>query len=87
MCEPNVLPVSLKPENLRYRVENMQLRILILALLLIFSYFLGQSHCQNQIVTKQVKVVRYVKNKEAKILAEPHAAQSELLELMRRGQL
>ena len=65
----------------------MHLRIIILALLLSFSYFLGQSHCQNKIVTKQIEVVRYVKNKEAEIQAEPHAAQSELLELMRHGQL
>ncbi len=65
----------------------MRLRIIILALLLIFSYFLGQSQCQNKIITKQVEVVKYVKNKEAEILAEPHAAQSELLELMHRGQL
>ena len=65
----------------------MRMRIIILALLLVFSYFLGQAHCQKKVVTKQVEVVKYVKAKEAKIMAQPHAVKSELLELMRRGQL
>ena len=63
----------------------MYFRIIILAVLLLFSYFLGQSHCQNKIVTEQVKVVKYVKAQENKIMASAHSSKPELLELMRRG--
>ena len=65
----------------------MYFRIIILAVLLLFSYFLGQSHCQNKIVTERVKVVKYVKAQENKIMARAHASKPELLELMRRQQL
>lgn len=65
----------------------MYLRVIILALLLIFSYFLGQSHCQNKIITKEIEVVRYVKAQENKILSRPHASKPELLELMRQQKL
>lgn len=65
----------------------MYLRVIILALLLIFSYFLGQSHCQNKIITKEIEVVRYARSQENKILSRPHASKPELLELMRKQQL
>ena len=65
----------------------MYLRVIILAVLLIFSYFLGQSSCQNKIITKEIEVVRYVKSQENQILSRPHAAKPELLELMRNGKL
>lgn len=65
----------------------MYLRVIILALLLLFSYFLGQSHCQNKIITKEVEVIRYAKTQDNKIMAQPHAAKPELLELMRQQQL
>lgn len=65
----------------------MWMRIVVWALLLIFSYFLGQAHCQNQVVTQQIEVIKYVKTKQAEIVARPHAAKPELLKLMRDGKL
>lgn len=65
----------------------MYLRVALFAGALILSYFLGQAHCQKQIVTKQIEVIKYVKNKQKEIWAEPSAAKSELLEFMRRGTL
>lgn len=65
----------------------MFMRIIILILAIICCYFLGLSHCQNEITATRLKEVKNVQKKTAVIQAVPHASRSELLELMRRGKL
>ncbi len=66
---------------------KMLRKALILAMLLLFSYFLGRSHCQVDTVIKEVEVVKYVKFKQEEILSRPNASKLKLLELMRSGEL
>lgn len=65
----------------------MYLRIALFILAVVCCYFLGLSHCQNQMITTKLKEVRNVQKTTAVIQAVPHASKSELLELMRRGKL
>ena len=65
----------------------MLIRIIILALLLISAYFLGQSHCQTRTITKEIEVIKYVTTKQNKILSHPNADKHELLSLMHNNQL
>ena len=60
-------------------------KIILLALILIFSYFLGQSQCKIKTSTQKLKEVKYATLREKTIMAEPHADKFELLELMRNS--
>ena len=66
---------------------KMLRKVLILAMLLLFSYFLGRSHCQVDTIVKKVEVIKYVKSKQEEILSRPHASKLKLLELMRANKL
>ena len=65
----------------------MLLRIVLLIFAVVCCYFLGLSHCQNQIAATKLKEVKNVQKTTAVIQAVPHASKPELLELMRRGKL
>lgn len=65
----------------------MWLRIIITLAALSCFYILGMSHCQNRVITKQIKEIKYVQTQNAAIHARPHASRDELLNLMRRGKL
>ena len=62
-------------------------RIAGIILLLLFAYFLGHSNCQTQILTKETEVTKYVSKQNQKITSAPHAGKSDILKLMRTGQL
>ena len=62
-------------------------KVILLAILLLFSYFLGRSHCQVDTKIKEVEVIKYVKSKQEEILSRPHASKLKLLELMRANKL
>ena len=51
------------------------------------GYLYGKSRAHTQIVEKQVEVIKYVAQKRAKIQARPNASRTELIELMRKGEL
>lgn len=59
----------------------------MLLLAFLCFYAMGMSQCQNEIVSSQIKEIKHVQTQTAKLQARPHASKSELLELMRRGQL
>ncbi|MBQ9235128.1 MAG: hypothetical protein IJ184_01495 [Alphaproteobacteria bacterium] len=65
----------------------MIIKVLIYALIIIFSYFLGYANSKVITLEKQVEVIKYVHTKQNRILSAPHAAKPELLELMRGGLL
>ena len=50
-------------------------------------YKLGRSHCRIETLVKEKEVIRYVERCKADIYSRPNASRSELLELMRRGEL
>ena len=80
------MPTQSEPENLLYKEKDMYLqKVIILALLLLFSYFLGQSQCQVTASTQQLEEIKNVRKVEKKVLAQPSASKSELLKLMRNG--
>lgn len=51
------------------------------------GYLYGKSQAKTQIIEKQAEVIKYVAQKRAKIQAQPNASRTELLELMRKGEL
>ena len=51
------------------------------------GYLYGKSQAKVQIVEHEVEVIRYAAQKRAKIQAEPNASRTELIELMRKGEL
>ncbi len=51
------------------------------------GYLYGKSQAKTQIIEKQVEVIKYVAQKRAKIQAQPNASRTELLKLMRKGEL
>ncbi len=61
----------------------MLLRIISFIILVLCTYFLGISHCHNETVSTQLKEIKNAQKTTAVIQAAPHAAKSELLELMR----
>ena len=65
----------------------MAIKTILLALLLILAYFLGQSHCRNETAIKEIEVIKYVKTKQNEILVSPNADKHELLNLMRSNRL
>lgn len=65
----------------------MFFRIVLCMVSLCGIYFLGHAHCQNRVTTKQVEVIRYVKQQKVNILSRPNADKSELLELLRADKL
>lgn len=51
------------------------------------GYLYGKSQVKTQIVEREVEVIKYVAQKRAKIQARPNATRTELIELMRKGEL
>ncbi|MBR6355683.1 MAG: hypothetical protein IKR92_02405 [Alphaproteobacteria bacterium] len=51
------------------------------------GYLYGKSQVKTQIIEKEVEVIKYVAQKRAKIQAKPNASRTELIELMRKGEL
>ena len=51
------------------------------------GYLYGKSQAKTQIIEKEVEVIKYVAQKRAKIQARPNATRTELIELMRKGEL
>lgn len=51
------------------------------------GYLYGKSQAKTQIIEKEVEVIKYVAQKRAKIQAKPNASRTELIELMRKGEL
>lgn len=51
------------------------------------SYQLGKSNAKVQIITKEVEVIKYVKENRKTIQAQPNASRDELLKLMRESKL
>lgn len=51
------------------------------------GYLYGKSRAKTQIVEREVEVIKYVAQKRAKIQAQPNASRTELIELMRKGEL
>ena len=51
------------------------------------GYLCGKSRVEKQIVKQEAEVIRYVAKKRAKIQSQPNAPRTELLELMRKGEL
>lgn len=51
------------------------------------GYLYGKSQVKTQIIEKEVEVIKYVAQKRAKIQARPNASRTELIELMRKGEL
>ena len=60
-------------------------RVIILAIVIIFSYYLGKLHCQKEVVETKVKEIKYVSIMQKKILSQPCVHKPELLDLMRNG--
>lgn len=65
----------------------MCVRIGLVVALIGLSFWLGRTDCQKTTAFKQIREIKYVAFQKAEISARPHAAKSELLELMRRGKL
>ena len=60
-------------------------RIILIALVLILSYFLGYSQCQFKNSTQQLGKIKHVSQLEKEIMAQPPVGKSDLLELMHRS--
>ena len=53
----------------------------------VFGYFTGSAQTKVKISEKKAEVINNVAKKRAVIQAEPNASRTELLELMRAGEL
>jgi hypothetical protein len=60
---------------------------ILMSVLMVTAYALGQKQCRVQVVTKQTEVIKYVYRKNKELMARPRADRAELLELMRHGTL
>ena len=45
-------------------------------------YYLGKAHCKQENISNEIKEIKYVKDKEIKILSRPNANRDDLLKLM-----
>ena len=57
-------------------------KILLVTTLCALSYALGRSQAKEEIITKQVEVIKYVEKEKSKIYSRPNADRSALLALM-----
>ena len=63
------------------------IKLILVMILGVGCYFLGKSHAETKIITKQVEVIKYVEKQRGKIHMRPNADRSELLELMHSNKL
>lgn len=60
----------------------MFIKVILFFIILISVFCLGFINCKNKNLTREIKEVRYVKNKEVEILSAPNADKFDLLKLM-----
>jgi hypothetical protein len=60
----------------------MFIQIIFFIFLILTVYYLGKSHCKQENISNEIKEIKYVKDKEIKILSRPNANRDDLLKLM-----
>ena len=75
-------------------LKKWAVSLMLLTVLFLSCYILGQSHCEIKTLTqekkeiiREVEVVKYVEKEKAKIWAKSNAAYDELINLMQANKL
>lgn len=68
-------------------ISKVLLKIGVVFLLCLASYFVGLQNAKTKFITKEVEVIKYVTQEKSKIYSKPNATRDDLIQLFKSNKL